>query len=112
MALVEPDRYSVNLLYVCKKCEYEHEVDPEETQFPGGVRCTCGEKIKFKAITNVTVSPIYGTEDVTTSDPMPTALHDDAVDALIGIGFGKPKAVEFVSTHSHFTSIEEFVREA
>lgn len=116
MTPVRPDKFNVELVYLCPDCGYDHEVEIEETVFPGGVRCVCGKKIKFEPVASVAVTPTYGkpmkkTEDEK-SEPVRDTLLDDAIAALMGLGFMKKEATEFVYAHSILPSVEDFVREA
>jgi len=104
MKTVRPNQFKVTLVYICPQCGYDHEAFPEETDFPGGVRCGCGCNIKFETVAKLEVLPTYGkpveTPEKVESEPVTSPLHDDAVAALVSLGFKGKTAEKMVTDHS------------
>lgn len=68
----KPIDADVWLIYKCCVCGTTHEVRRGETQFPGGVLCSCGEKIEFEPISKVT---LHFTYEQPVTDAQAKAVH-------------------------------------
>ncbi len=104
--MLKPKSVDLYLVYGCPNCGAEHTATREETIFPGGVLCGCGEKIRFKPIKTVVVTPNYGepkktTVDKPTRNPQTEQNHQDVVALLVGLGYNKLVARRRVAELSH-----------
>ena len=66
MERIKPSHYDVYPVYTCHKCDAEHQQTLEETVFPAGILCYCGEKLKIATIEKVDVKPHYKNKGVVT----------------------------------------------
>ena len=108
---LKPSRYEVQLIYACPSCDMEHYATVEETQFPGGVLCYCGEKIKFKAIHGTSITLKTKNEEKKKNvekdveKDVDNELLEDVVSALCNIGYkkaeAKKKAVEALGIYDN-----------
>ena len=48
MKLIRPKNAELLLNYCCPSCGAEHQATLGEVKFPGGVKCFCGEDLKFE----------------------------------------------------------------
>ena len=90
-----PSRYEVQLVYECPSCELEHYATVEETRFPGGVLCYCGDKIKFKPIQGTSLSLKSKGRKERKPNPQKnkdSKLLEDLVSALCSVGYKKSEA--------------------
>ena len=104
---LKPSRYEVQLVYTCSSCDTEHYATIEETQFPGGVLCYCGEKIRFKTIygTKITLKTKGEKEKKDVEKESDNELLEDVVSALCNTGYkktdAKKKAVEAINIYDN-----------
>ena len=106
-----PSKYEVQLIYTCPDCDIEHYATVEETQFPGGVLCYCGKKIKFKAIygTKITLKTKDGGKkknvEKNVEKQVDSELLEDVVSALCNTGYkkldAKKKAKEAINVYDN-----------
>ena len=90
-----PCRSDVQLVYVCPACEVEHYAMVEETQFPGGVLCYCGKKIKFETIYDTEVifkTKEKKTKEVEYEEEPDSQILEDVISALCSVGYKNPEA--------------------
>ena len=90
-----PSRSDVQLVYICPACDVEHYAIVEETQFPGGVLCYCGKKIKFETIYDTEV--IFKTKERKAErkehqEEPDNQILGDVISALCSVGYKKPEA--------------------
>ena len=108
-----PSKYEVQLIYTCPDCDIEHYATVEETQFPGGVLCYCGKKIKFKAIygTKITLKTKDGGKkknvEKNVEKQVDSELLEDVVSELIALA-DVAMLSDFVEI---FDKLEELVAE-
>ena len=104
---LKPSRYEVQLIYACPSCDTEHYATVEETQFPGGVLCYCGKKIRFKAIhgTKITLKTKDGEKKKDVEKDINNELLEDVVSALCNTGYkkadAKKKAIESMDIYDN-----------
>lgn len=101
--MLKPKSVDLYLVYGCPNCGAEHTATREETIFPGGVLCNCGEKIIFQPIKTITVRPNYEPENKSPAKKIDKVQsnHDDVVALLVGLGYNKLVARRRVAELSH-----------
>jgi phage FluMu protein Com len=92
----------VYLKYKCPKCEVEHILQREETEFPGRILCVCGSKLVTRPIRQINVQPLYGetaSKNFVQKSKKPLdkkpdgGIIDDTLKALLGLGYKKAEAM-------------------
>lgn len=109
--MLKPKSVDLYLVYGCPSCGAEHTATREETIFPGGVLCGCGEKIRFKPIKTVVVTPHYEENrkvftEKKTKNKQPEQSHQEVVDLLVGLGYNRLVARKKVDVLSHLKDEE------
>ncbi len=99
MERLKPSHYDVYPIYKCPKCDAEHQQELEETVFPAGILCYCGEKLKLDPIEKVDVKPHYKNKGVVTlAEDLKEVKKDETVDhseiisSLMNLGHKRPEA--------------------
>tara|TARA_Y100000310_G_C20596112_1_gene770591 strand:- start:384 stop:665 length:282 start_codon:yes stop_codon:yes gene_type:complete len=67
----------------------------EETQFPGGVLCYCGKKIKFETIYDTEVvfkTRERKTKEIERKEEPDNQILEDVISALCSVGYKNPEA--------------------
>ena len=116
MKRLKPTNYDVYPVYTCPRCEAEWQQTIEETVFPSGVLCYCGERLSFEPIASVEVVACF-VKASTKKTNVPEDKHDDSFDysevvsTLIGLGFSKKEAVKCVEENidDYISSSEELL---
>lgn len=92
--MLKPKSVDLYLVYGCPSCGAEHTATREETIFPGGVLCYCGEKIKFQPIDTIKVIPNYREKLAKSAVKIDKTdkKHDDVVALLVGMGYNRSYA--------------------
>lgn len=114
--MLKPKSVDLYLVYGCPNCGAEHTATREETIFPGGVLCGCGEKIRFQPIDTIKVIPNYREKPVKTTVKVEKTEnnHEDVVALLVGMGYNKSYArdkVEKLKNLSEKEILEVILRE-
>ena len=103
MERIKPSHYDVYPVYTCHKCDAEHQQTLEETVFPAGILCYCGEKLKIATIEKVDVKPHYKNKGVVTPaedlkevkkevKKDETVDHSEIISGLINLGHKRSEA--------------------
>lgn len=121
MASLKPKYAEVYLIYCCPKCHCEWSQTTKEVKCLRGMICSgCDYFIKFTPIKHIKVTPTYGivkkkrrfVEKVEKpAKPPLTNLQNDAILALVALGFPKRESKEFVESH-RLQSIEDYIQAA
>ncbi len=110
MTTLKPTSNSLSLIYTCPKCEANHWATVEETTFPGGTICYCGEKIKYLTIQKVDIKIQY--EQVAGSSPIKEKSnnnYDKAASILAAQGIDSKYIKQAAGLNQ---TVETLVREA
>ena len=101
MNKVKPSGYDITLIYECDKCNAEHSATLEETEFPAGILCFCGAKIKLETVEDVSVKCSF--KDVSAKQPTSNIKVDEKhgmgynmVEYLCGLGIPRSEAKSMV----------------
>lgn len=88
---MKPKGIEVYLVYECPKCNAQHTTSREETIFPGGVLCWCGEKIEFEPISTITAQIHYSTKKYIKKEKEVSVSpnRDDLIIGLVNLGYNK-----------------------
>ena len=94
-----PTYYEVYPVFTCP-CGAEWMQTLEETEYPAGVLCICGAKLKFKTIESVSVDANFkGKAEVKTEEQVEEQTSeenekyfDDIVSSLVNMGYSKKDA--------------------
>tara|TARA_R110000765_G_scaffold259501_2_gene359682 strand:+ start:910 stop:1278 length:369 start_codon:yes stop_codon:yes gene_type:complete len=96
---MKPSHYDVYPVYTCPKCDAEHQQTLEETVFPAGVLCYCGEKLKLETIEKVDVKPYYKNKGAIEQENNVKEVkkesaedHSDIISGLVSLGHKKSEA--------------------
>ena len=116
MERTKPSHYDVYPVYVCHKCDAEHQQTLEETIFPAGILCYCGEKLKLETIQEVNVEAIFKNEVSSKKDVVEGVDHsiplqpsicigrayiqEGVVSTLVGLGYKSTEAKSLVAEFS------------
>lgn len=101
MKKVKPSHYEVFPVYTCPACGVEHQQSIEETVFPAGILCYCGEKIRLHSIEDVSVSAKFsndGGKIKKESIGSNSLDHSEVVDTLVNLGYKASEAKSLVSS--------------
>jgi len=112
--MLKPIKADVYLVYECPKCKCEWTKTPKEVILLKAMVCEgCGSYIKFAPIEQVNVVPIYKTKETIPSPKTKkiSAVQEDAISALVNLGFPKRESKDFVISHK-FASIEDYIQAA
>ncbi len=107
MSKIEPYGFEVSLVYKCGKCDTLHYCSREETIFPAGILCYCGEKLKLKGIDSFDVSANFSGGGSQARKPAPeikqeqaeidSVLFNEVVETLVSLGYKRGEAKERVN---------------
>lgn len=96
----------VYLKYKCPKCDCEHVLRREETEFPGRILCVCNAKLTVRPIGSINVQPLYreaasknfvGPKPAKAVDkPANRDIMNETGQALISLGYKKDEAKQMV----------------
>ena len=99
MTKLLPKGYEVQLIYECSNCGCEHYCSVEESVFPAGIKCYCGENIRLEPIDNtrLILSPKNKrvkkkSQQKNTPQHVNSELFNDVVSALVNLGYKKKEA--------------------
>ena len=107
MTRIKPSHYEVYPIYVCA-CGAEWQQTVEETEFPAGILCHCGTKLKLETIENLEVKASFKSDSkpIRQPDSQPTEnceqkdeVYRDAIPALVSMGFKKKEAENLIDKH-------------
>ena len=101
MTKLLPKGYEVQLIYECANCGCEHYCSVEESVFPAGIKCYCGENIRLEPIDNtrLILSPKNKrvkkkTQQQNKPKHTDSQMFNDIVSALVNLGYKKTEAVK------------------
>jgi hypothetical protein len=112
--MLKPKKADVYLIYECPSCNCEWTKTPKEVILLKAMVCEgCGSYIKFAPIEQVKVVPVYKGSIVKTTPKIEPAslIQQDAISALVNLGFPKRESKDFVLAHK-FASIEDYIQAA
>ena len=121
MSKIEPYGFEVSLVYKCGKCGTLHYCSREETIFPAGILCYCGEKLKLKGIDSFDVSANFSGAGSQAAKPAPEIKREDpdmdnfmfnqVVETLVSLGYKRAEAKDRVSKNITSTdTLEECLK--
>lgn len=109
--MLHPIKAEVYLIYKCPHCDCEWSKTPKEVIKLKGMVCDgCGQYTQFHPISNVSVKLLTNNK-VQQKKVKLTDIQNDAILALIKLGFPKKEAKIFVSEH-RFQTIEDYIQGA
>ena len=99
MTKLLPKRYEVQLIYECDNCGCEHWCSIEESVFPAGIKCYCGNNMRLEPIDNtrLILSPKNKrvkkkSQQKNKAQHVNSDLFNDVVSALVNLGYKKKEA--------------------
>jgi len=98
MKRLKPTSYDVYPVFTCPTCSAEWQQTIEETEFPAGVLCFCGERLSFETIMSVDVVPSFNRSPVKSKKRTVSKAsdrnvnHSEVSSALVKLGFSKSEA--------------------
>lgn len=125
MITIDPCGADIYLKYKCP-CGAEYSVTIDETKYPGGALCYCGQKLKYKPIERVKIGIVFTKKIVpqvkcpTQSKPISDSpcesanISEDCVNALISLGYKKRQAIELtekILKQRRCSTVQEFIIE-
>lgn len=112
-----PKKAKVYLLYDCSCCGCEWEFSAKEVRLlPGFVCSSCETYNKFKKIEKIEIRPVFSPvvskaiakKKEKVEKPGLTQVQENAILALVSIGFSKKESERFVNG-KNFSSPEEYI---
>jgi len=100
MKRIKPSHYEVLPVYTCPECDMEHQQTIEETVFPAGILCYCGEKLRLETIQEVNVEATFKNRVSSKKDVVEEVSHEEVVNTLIGMGYKSNEAKSLVADFS------------
>ena len=103
MTRLKPSHYDVYPVYTCS-CGAEWQQTVEQTEFPAGILCHCGAKLKLDTIESLEVKAGFKTDGRPVSKPEESYEQDDdtyedVVPALVSMGFKKKEAKNLIDKY-------------
>ena len=111
MTRLKPSHYDVYPIYTCT-CGAEWQQTIEQTEFPAGILCHCGKKLKLETIESLEVKAGFASDSKPTSKPVSRPVEEteencqhkediyrDLIPALERLGFKKKEAKGLIDKH-------------
>jgi len=108
MTRLQPTHYDVYPVYTCA-CGAEWQQTIDQTEFPAGILCHCGAKLKLDTIESLEVHANFKSdgkpkERSMSHQNLPDCdqkddIYEDVVPALVSMGFKKKEARNIIDKH-------------